>query len=52
MNKNVKQLNHITRLSVYGALSLLMSGTSMATTIGSDTNIKFSQTSAAMGGLC
>jgi len=51
MNKNVKQLNHITRLSAYGALSLLISTTSMATTIGSDTNIKFSQTSAAMGGV-
>jgi long-chain fatty acid transport protein len=51
MNKTVKRLDRITTYSAIGAISLLISSATMATTIGSDTNIKFSQTSAAMGGV-
>ncbi|PHS71098.1 MAG: hypothetical protein COB23_02240 [Methylophaga sp.] len=51
MKQNVKKFNRIIKLSAFGITGLLISTSSIATTIGSDFNLKFNPTSAAMGGV-
>jgi long-chain fatty acid transport protein len=51
MKQNIKELNRVIKLSAFGIAGLLISTSSMATSIGSDMNIKMTPTSAAMGGV-
>ncbi|NQZ54342.1 MAG: outer membrane protein transport protein [Piscirickettsiaceae bacterium] len=47
----MKKFNRIMKLSAFGITGLLISTASMAQSIGSDFNLKFNPTSAAMGGV-